>query len=238
MLSILFLGFLVGLQHAMEADHLAAIASLATRSRNLADSARRGAIWGLGHTLTLFLFGGAVLLADSLVPERIASGLEFMVGLMLVVLGADVLRRVVRERIHFHAHRHGTRQHFHAHAHEASKSHEADPHNHEHPERISLRPLLVGMMHGMAGSAALIVLALGAVEDPWQGLAFIAVFGFGSIVGMAMIGAVIGLPLRYSPRGLTWAHNGLKASIGLFTVGLGGYIMLNIGLAGGLFAQG
>jgi ABC-type nickel/cobalt efflux system permease component RcnA len=236
MTTILVLGFLVGLQHAMEADHLAAVASLATRSRSVVESARQGAVWGLGHTITLFLFGGAVLIADSFVPERLATALEFAVGVMLVLLGADVLRRVVRERVHFHAHRHGDTKHFHAHAHTKGADHASDPHEHRHPERQSWRPLLVGMMHGMAGSAALIVLALGAVQNPWQGLAYIAVFGIGSVAGMVIVGAAIGLPLRYSPRGLTWVHNGLRTAVGLFTVGLGGYVLFDTGIAGGLFA--
>jgi ABC-type nickel/cobalt efflux system permease component RcnA len=229
MLSILAIGFLIGLQHAMEADHLAAVASLATRSRGLIDTARQGAVWGLGHTLTLFAFGGAVLLADALVPETVASALELAVGVMLVVLGADVLRRVIRDRVHFHAHRHGTTEHFHAHSHPGDGDHDTDPHRHGHRKTLPLRALLVGMMHGMAGSAALILLALQTVTSPWEGLLYIAVFGIGSIVGMAVVGAAVSLPLRYSPHGLTWAHNGLKGLIGSFTVGLGGYIIYGSG---------
>ena len=86
----------------------------------------------------------------------------------------------------------------------------------------------------LAGSAALIVLALGTVQDPWLGLAYIAVFGIGSVVGMAIVGAAIGLPLRYSPRGLSWMHNGMKVSVGLLTIGLGGYIVFETGVASGL----
>ena len=234
MFSVLTLGFLIGLQHAMEADHLAAMASLATRSGSLRDTARQGAIWGLGHTLTLLFFGGAVLVADALVPERIASGLELAVGIMLTLLGADVLRRVIRDRIHFHAHRHGSNEHFHAHSHPGDVAHTDDPHHHGHPRRIPLRALFVGMMHGMAGSAALIMLALQTAKSPVQGLAYIAVFGFGSVVGMAVIGAIISLPLRYSPRGLTWLHNGLRGLVGLVTLGLGGYICFTIGM--GMYA--
>lgn len=234
MLSVLVLGFLVGFQHAMEADHLAAVASLATRSRGLIDTVRQGAVWGIGHTVTLFLFGGAVLLADQLVPEQVASGLELAVGLMLVVLGADVLWRVIRDRVHFHAHRHGRKEHFHAHSHRDAGDHASDPHHHTHAKKLPLRALFVGMMHGMAGSAALIVLALQAVQSPWQGLAYIALFGFGSVVGMAVVGAVISLPLRYSPHGLTWIHNGLKTAVGLFTLGLGGYVVVHSGLALGI----
>jgi len=236
MLSILVLGFLVGFQHAMEADHLAAVASLATRSRGLLDTVRQGAVWGIGHTLTLFLFGGAVLLADQVIPEKVASGLELTVGVMLILLGGDVLRRAIRDRVHFHAHHHGRREHFHAHSHPGAVDHESDPHRHSHMKKLPLRALIVGMMHGMAGSAALIVLALGSVESLWQGLAYIAIFGFGSVVGMAIVGAVISLPLRYSPRGLTWMHNGLKAAIGLFTVGLGFYMVYEVGFTGGLIA--
>ena len=234
MLSILALGFLIGLQHAMEADHLAAVASLATRSRGLLDTARQGAVWGLGHTVALFLFGGAVLIADTLVPERIAAALELAVGVMLILLGVDVLRRLVRDRVHFHAHRHGVTEHFHAHSHPGSGDHNTDLHRHSHRGKLPLRAFMVGLMHGMAGSAALIVLALQTVASPWQGLLYIAVFGFGSMVGMAVVGAVISLPLRYSPRGLTWAHNGLQALVGLSTIGLGGYIVYGIG--GGLFS--
>ena len=229
MLSILAIGFLIGLQHAMEADHLAAVASLATRSRGLIDTARQGAVWGLGHTLTLFAFGGAVLLADALVPEKVASALELAVGVMLVVLGTDVLRRVIRDRVHFHAHRHGNTEHFHAHSHPGDGLHDTDPHRHRHRKTLPVRALLVGMMHGMAGSAALILLALQTVTSPWEGLLYIAVFGIGSVVGMAVVGAAVSLPLRYSPRGLTWAHNGLKGTIGLCTVGLGSYIIYGSG---------
>lgn len=236
MLSILVLGFLVGLQHAMEADHLAAVASLATRSRGLLDTVRQGAVWGVGHTLTLFVFGGAVLLADRMIPEKLASGLEFAVGVMLILLGGDVLRRVIRERVHFHAHQHGRKEHFHAHSHREAGDHAKDPHHHTHAKKLPLRALFVGMMHGMAGSAALIVLALGTVDSVWQGLVYIAIFGFGSVVGMAIVGAVISLPLRYSPRGLTWVHNGLKTAIGVFTIGLGGYILYEVGTTSGLFA--
>lgn len=234
MLTIWLLGFLVGLQHAIEADHLAAVASLAARAHSLLDSARQGAVWGLGHALTLAVFGGAVLLADSLVPVKLAQGLELAVGLMLIALGFDLLRRLVRDRLHFHVHAHGAREHFHAHSHRRRVDHAQDPHHHEHPGGFPIRALLVGMMHGMAGSAALIVLALGVVESVWQGIAYILLFGFGSIMGMALLGAAISVPLRFSAKGLTWAHNGLKAVVGSFTMGLGAYMVYEIGFAGGL----
>ena len=232
--SVIFLGFLIGMQHAMEADHVAAVASLATHSRSLGQTARQGAAWGAGHALTLLLFGGLVLVMDTLVPERFAQGLELAVGFMLVLLGLDVLRRLVKERIHFHHHQHGTAVHFHAHSHEPGRPHSVDPHQHEHVEAFPLRALLVGMMHGMAGSAALIILTLNSVLSVTQGILYIALFGVGSIVGMALLAAVISLPLRYSSRSFTWAHNGLKAAVGLVTIGVGSKLIYELGIIQGL----
>jgi ABC-type nickel/cobalt efflux system permease component RcnA len=232
--SVIFLGFLIGMQHAMEADHVAAVASLATRSRSPGQTARQGAAWGAGHALTLFVFGGLVLVMDTLVPERFAQGLELAVGFMLVFLGLDVLRRLLRERVHFHQHRHGATVHFHAHSHTQRQAHADDPHQHEHLKAFPLRALLVGMMHGMAGSAALIILTLNSVLSVTQGILYIALFGVGSIVGMALLAAVISLPLRYSSRSFTWAHNGLKAAVGLVTIGVGSKLIYELGIIQGL----
>lgn len=233
--SVIFLGFLIGMQHAMEADHVAAVASLATRNRSIGETARQGAVWGVGHAMTLFLFGGLVLMMDALVPANFARGLELAVGIMLVLLGLDVLRRLMRERVHFHLHRHGETVHFHAHTHQSGQSHDADiSHQHQHPKTFPLRALLVGMTHGMAGSAALIILALDSVHSPAQGIVYIALFGFGSILGMAMLATAISLPLRYTSRSFTWAHNGLKAAVGIVTIGLGSMLIYQIGITQGL----
>lgn len=221
MSAVLLLGFLIGLQHAMEADHVAAVASLATRSRNLGETARQGLVWGVGHALTLFAFAGLVLTLDSVMPTRLAQGLELAVGLMLILLGLDVLRRLYRDRIHFHSHTHGHMTHFHAHSHAGCSDHAGDPHAHSHPQRFPLRALLVGMMHGMAGSAALILLTLETVVSPLQGMFYILLFGMGSIAGMGGLALIIALPIRYSVYTLNWAHNGLKVMVGCVTSGLG-----------------
>jgi ABC-type nickel/cobalt efflux system permease component RcnA len=221
MFSILILGLLLGLQHAMEADHLAAVASLTTRDSSLRDAARQGAAWGVGHSLTLLLVGGSVLLIDGIIGEQLSLLLESAVGVMLILLGADVLLRLWRKRVHFHVHSHDAETHFHAHSHAAGGRHEADPHHHRHTKKLPLRSLTVGMVHGMAGSAALIVFALGSVQSLWEGLAYIAIFGVGSIFGMTALAVIISLPLRWSARSLTWAHNGLTAGFGIFTLGLG-----------------
>lgn len=237
MIPVLLLGFLVGMQHALEVDHVAAVASLAARARTVGSVVRHGALWGLGHTLTLLGVGVLVVLLGSAVPEDLAALLEAGVGVMLVLLGLDLLRRLWRDRIHFHRHRHADGVvHLHAHSHAGETApHDPARHDHEHPQRLPLRTLAVGMMHGLAGSAALLILALASVQSPLTALLYIAVFGLGSIVGMAALSAVIAVPLSYSARVLTWAHRGLQASIGLATVAVGAWIVyanLAVTLAG------
>lgn len=228
--SVFLLGFLIGMRHALDADHLAAVASLATRTRSLERTVRLGAAWGLGHTLTLFLCGALVLVLDLAAPVRLAQGLELAVGIMLVALGADVLRRLAAERLHFHVHRHTDGEtHFHAHTHDPAAPHDPDRHHHEHPRGLPIRALLVGMVHGMAGSAALLLLTLETMRSVPLGLLYMLLFGAGSLVGMALLSAVIALPLRYSARTLTGLHNGLQALIGLGTVVLGLRLVCEIG---------
>ncbi len=222
MITLLILGFLIGMRHALEADHVAAVASLATRSQTIGETVRQGVAWGAGHTLTLFLFGSMVLMLDLAMPEIFVNYLEFGVGLMLIGLGADVLWRMARKRIHFHSHRHadGT-VHFHAHAH-TGRTH--DFHHHDHHHGFPARALIVGLMHGMAGSAALILLTLKTIPSPWVGLVYMALFGIGSMAGMAALSAAIAMPLRGSSRGLTWLHQGLQGIIGFVTLSLGVHI--------------
>jgi ABC-type nickel/cobalt efflux system permease component RcnA len=234
-ISLLSLGFLLGMRHALETDHVAAVASLATRSRSMGDTLRQGAVWGAGHTLTLFIFGSLVLLLDTVIPETLAQVLEFMVGLMLIGLGIDVLRRQLRERMHFHVHRHADGYlHFHVHSHAGEQVQAAVHHHHHHHGRFPLRALLVGMMHGMAGSAALILLTLQSVHSPLTGMLYILLFGVGSIAGMAALSAIIAVPLCYSTSSLRRAQNGLHALIGLATLYVGGMMVYHIGIAGGL----
>jgi ABC-type nickel/cobalt efflux system permease component RcnA len=226
--SILALGFFLGMRHALDADHLAAVATLATRSRTFGHAVLQGVAWGTGHTLTLMLFGGAVLVLGLALPERAVQALELAVGVMLVALGSDVLYRLWRERVHFHAHRHADGVgHFHAHSHRGERApHDAARHEHRHLRGFPGRALLVGMVHGMAGSAALILLSLETLRSPGLGLAYIAIFGLGSILGMAALSAAIAVPLRLSSRRLTRVHGGLSATIGLATVLLGCYIVI------------
>ncbi len=224
--TILFLGFLIGMRHALETDHVAAVAVLATRARSVRQALPLGLMWGLGHTLTLFVFGIAILLLGNQVPDYLGATLEGLVGVMLVVLGGDVVRRLIRERIHFHRHRHGSETgHFHAHSHAGEKVHDVNHHSHEHPAAMPLRALGVGIMHGMAGSAALILLTLQTVDSLSSGLLYIVLFGLGSMVGMAALSAAMAVPLRYAARSMTWAYSGLTAVLGLFSMGLGAFTL-------------
>ena len=223
MTSILVLGFLVGIRHAFEPDHIAAVASLANRTATLKQAIRQGAVWGLGHTLALFIVCGVVLALNTSISQQLAHYLEMAVGVMLVVLGADVIRRVYRDRVHFHAHNHrGGLTHFHAHSHkgETSTAHNSKSHSHQHKSEFPYRFLFVGLMHGMAGSAVLIVLAVQTSTSIWQGLLYVALFGLGSIIGMALFSAAITIPMR-NARALTRAHNGLQLAIGGSTAALG-----------------
>jgi ABC-type nickel/cobalt efflux system permease component RcnA len=233
--SILLLGFLLGMRHALEPDHLAAVATLATRSRSVAQTMGLGVAWGMGHTLTLMLFGGAVLLLGLALPIRAASALELGVGVMLALLGADVLYRLWRDRVHFHLHHHpGGVAHVHAHSHRDERApHDPARHRHRHLRDFPVRALLVGMVHGMAGSAALILLSLEAVGSVSWGLAYIAIFGVGSILGMALLSLAIAVPLRLTSRRLTGFYDSLSAAVGLATVLLGCYMVYRIGFGDG-----
>ncbi len=223
MLSVLFLGFVIGLQHALEADHVAAVSSLVCGKSGATRIARHGAIWGLGHTLVLVVFGGGVLFLKMTIDDGFANGLEFGVGVMLVALGGNVLYRLWRQKIHFHAHRHSNGNlHIHAHSHRHDPDpHDLSPHAHEHRKTAWARTFLVGLMHGMAGTAALVVLTATTFEAPGLGFVFIAVFGVGSIIGMVALSAVIAVPISLTARSLTRVNTGIQAAVGLATIAIG-----------------
>jgi sulfite exporter TauE/SafE len=233
MLTWMTLGFLIGLQHALEADHIAAVASLASDKTGLRRIVRHGALWGLGHAISLGAFGGVVFALKLSLSSNLASALEFAVGAMLVFLGGRVIYRVVRERIHFHVHRHaGGEAHFHAHSHTGDVTdHRASAHAHVHPDGSWKRSLSVGMMHGLAGSAALVALSAATASTPLAGLVFMVLFGIGSVLGMAAFSAVIAVPLTLTARTLTWANRGLQVIAGLVAFGFGLHIMYETGTA-------
>ncbi|MHC2333819.1 HoxN/HupN/NixA family nickel/cobalt transporter [Bradyrhizobium sp. USDA 4454] len=221
MFAILSLGFLLGMQHALEPDHIAAVSSIAARRTQVGDIVKHGLTWGLGHTLTLFIFAGAAILLGRAIPETVSAPIETAVGIMLVGLGAHVWWRLWRDRVHFHTHSHGDgATHFHAHSHAG----ETLPHvraAHSHVHSFRWRTLLVGLMHGMAGSAALLVLTVSQAPNPAIGLGYVALFGIGSMIGMGVLSSVIAVPLAASARWLTWANRGLQVAVGAVTIAIG-----------------
>jgi high-affinity nickel permease len=221
MFGILGLGFLLGMQHALEADHIAAVSSIAARRSSVRDIVRHGLSWGLGHTLTLFAFAGAAILLGHAIPEHVARPLEACVGVMLVGLGAHLLWRLWRERVHIHGHRHGDGpMHLHVHSHAADPL----PHTqslHAHGHGIRWRTLMVGLIHGMAGSAALVVLAASQATSPALGVAYILLFGIGSMLGMGALSSLIAVPIAASAKWLTWANRSLQVAVALITIGIG-----------------
>ena len=227
MFSILMLGFVVGMRHALEADHLAAVSAMASQDLDSKRAWQMGSAWGLGHTITLFLFGGLVLIVGGNISEQVAWVLHAAVGVTLILLGADVIRRLITNRVHYHLHRHGNADpHFHAHSHRHDKHHDRSTHHHEHG--FPTRALFVGLVHGMAGSAALIAITLQSVESIALGLGYIALFGLGSIVGMALLATIIAIPLQASAKKLTWMHNGLQAGIGILTMVVGSSAIIQL----------
>jgi len=221
MFAILSLGFLLGMQHALEADHIAAVSSIAARRTEVGDIVKHGLTWGLGHTLTLLVFAGAAILLGHAIPEQVAGPLETAVGVMLVGLGAHLLWRLWRDRVHLHAHRHDDGMvHIHAHSHAGETvPHERAPHTHAHGFRW--RTLLVGLMHGMAGSAALLVLTVSQAPSAAAALGYIALFGIGSMIGMGLLSTVIAVPIAISARWLTRANGVLQGAVGLASIAIG-----------------
>ena len=214
---ILGLGFLVGMQHALEPDHIAAVSSIAARDTRMADIVKHGLTWDFGHSLTLFSFAGAAIVLGWAIPDIVAQPLEAAVGIMLVGLGAHVLWRLWRDSVPFHRHRGGVRL-IHAHANASDRLGAAED---EREHGFRWRSLAVGLMHGMAGSAALLILAVSQVADPMQGVAYVMLFGLGSMIGMGVLSIVIAVPLIASGRLFTSLNRGLQTAVGLATIGIG-----------------
>ncbi|MEW6362660.1 MAG: urease accessory protein [Acidobacteriota bacterium] len=217
-IPLLGIGFLLGLQHAIEADHLAAVSAIVSEKKKLLSASLIGGLWGLGHTVSLFLAGCAVILLKMQIPESAENYLEGSVGIMLVLLGFNAMRKFFQaEKIHVHRHKHGTREHAHLHIHTSETN---EQHHH-----ISLRAILVGMIHGLAGSAALMLLILPAIPSPLLALFYILVFGLGSISGMMAMSFLIGLPLYLTANRFAFLHKGLRLTASLFSLGLGAVLI-------------
>jgi sulfite exporter TauE/SafE len=210
--SILAYSLVFGLKHALEPDHLAAVSTIALEHKSLIGSSLVGAVWGLGHTLSLLLAGLAVILLGFDLREEYLSPVELIVALMLIGLGARALWILWRQRkTAISAEQYGMLNHAHT------------RHNHRQSvwERIGVRPLLIGMVHGLAGSAALLLLLIPVIPSTALKIVYILVFGAGSILGMVIMSCMVGLPARLMAARFLKMSLAIRALAGLFSLGFG-----------------
>ena len=230
--AVLAFGLILGFKHATEADHVVAVSSIVSEHRKLGKVAMIGGLWGLGHTLMLVIVGMFVLALGIAIPEHISRYLEFAVGLMIIGLSGMALTRALRNRgdVHVHTHSHGGTKHSHIHFHEHGTEHQGEPSQHSHSiRRMGLKPLLVGAMHGLAGSAALTLLVLTQVRSFWLGMSYLLIFGLGSVLGMMVVSVIIGLPFAMSARRLSNLTRGLQMAAGLVGIAFGCWYAYSVG---------
>jgi high-affinity nickel-transport protein len=250
--SMAFLGFFLGMRHATDPDHVVAVTTIVSRERRVGRAAGIGILWGLGHTVTIFVVGGAILLFDVVIPPRIGLTMEFSVAVMLVFLGVLSLTPIVRslrgslsrDAAEVHVHAHGEFGHGHAHGHEFDGyGHAEDAPPVARRDRWfgrrslyqALRPLAIGVVHGLAGSAAIALLVLTTIRDARWGVVYLGVFGIGTIAGMMLITAAISLPFAYTSRRLSGLNRSLGVVSGVLSLGFGLCLIYQIGFVEGLF---
>ena len=229
-ITALSVGFVLGLRHALDPDHIVAVSTIVSECKSLKRSSLVGTFWGLGHTLSLLLVGLAVVSFKLNLSERVAGWLEFIVAIMLVALGIRALVTALRGwKLHAHTHEHDGQKHVHLHVHRPG---EASIHSHRHILGVGIRPFIVGMVHGLAGSAGLMLLVLATIPSAIVGMLYIAVFGVGSIGGMILMSSVISLPFLLIGRRLSLLGTVLQAAVGVLSLGFGLYLVWQYGMNG------
>jgi high-affinity nickel permease len=257
-LTILAIGFVLGTRHATDPDHVIAVSTIVTRERSIAKAGLIGVLWGIGHTLTILAVGAGIILLDLAIPARIGLTMEFCVGLMLILLGVLNLSGAMKwisEKFspahplvvgeHAHIHEHGAKLHFHWHSHAPRREHHAES---LAPPRWleksfaglslyqALRPLFVGIVHGLAGSAAVALLVLSTIREPKWAVLYLLVFGIGTIAGMMLITIFIALPLSFAGFRFTWLNRALVTGSGIVSLAFGLFVCYQIGFVDGLFS--
>lgn len=240
LVSILFLGFFLGMRHATDADHVIAVTTIVSRQRSTLAAAMIGVFWGLGHGLTLLVVGGSIVLFGIVIPQRLGMSFELCVALMLIVLGALNLRginRGIRDAVHDHTHARGEPSHDHDHAEKAGESARLDNWFGQFDFYRAVRPLSIGVVHGLAGSAAVALLVLPMIHDPVWAMAYLLIFGVGTIAGMMFITAAIAVPVSYSAGRFQAFHSRIGVAAGLLSLGFGLFLVYEIGFVDGLFTR-
>lgn len=225
-MSILLLGVIVGFQHALEADHVAAVSTIVAEESSARRILGHGVVWAIGHMLTITICIALVLLFGGAIDETYSHFMELAVGLMVCGLGLRLIYRQFRDGIRFSIHRHSDGLvHFHAHDAGAESQPAGGGHaGHGHKGHGSLTSLAIGMVHGMAGSAALLVLAVTATGSAVAAMGYVGSFAVGSILGMAMLTGLIALPLRSLNR-MRWVPACMRVSMGLIAIAVGGSVV-------------
>jgi ABC-type nickel/cobalt efflux system permease component RcnA len=255
-LSIIAVGFFLGMRHATDPDHVIAVTTIVSRQRNLLKAALTGIFWGIGHTFTILVVGTAIILFDVVIPARIGLSMEFSVGLMLIVLGGMNIASFMRTAraiappgkeshlVHSHAHTHGDLVHDHAHTHNP----ETHSHTHQTPltllDRLfgkiglyqQLRPLVVGIVHGLAGSAAVALLILTTIRNPHWAIVYLLVFGAGTVGGMMLITMSIASAFKFFGKKNEKLSHRLGLASGVLSLAFGLFLAYQIGFANGLFS--
>lgn len=255
LLSILLLGFFLGVRHATDSDHVVAVTTIVSRQRSVSGAAFTGLCWGIGHTLTLLVVGGAIVLFGIVIPERLGLSFEFCVALMLIVLGVINLRatwrtvRALRDESsahrHVHVHHDGDCIHTHPHGHEpGTHGHQEDAVASARLDRWfgqikgywNIRPIVIGTVHGLAGSAAIALLVLPLIHNAIWSMAYLLIFGLGTIAGMMLITAAIAVPMTYTTR-FQFFNRHLGTAAGVLSVAFGLFLVYHIGFVDGLFTR-
>jgi sulfite exporter TauE/SafE len=227
--TILAMGFVLGIKHAIEPDHVIAVSTIASQSKKLYRSTLAGVFWGIGHTSTLFLTGIILILMKGEIPEKWAMSLEFLVGIMLVYLGLSTILSF--KNIHVHQHEQNGIEHtqYHSHLHKGDHKH-----NHSQNNVSYIKSMLIGFVHGLAGSGAMVLLTMSTVNSVWEAIFFILIFGVGTVIGMLFFTTIIGIPFVYSAKKVN-LNKTLTRITGVISTVFGIYYMYNLGITEGLF---
>jgi high-affinity nickel-transport protein len=258
-LAIIALGFFLGMRHATDPDHVIAVSTIISRERSILKAGLIGVLWGCGHTLTIVAVGAAIILFGLAIPVRVGLTMEFSVGLMLILLGILNLTGVMKwlsekfspahpkiEGEHAHFHQHGANIHLHWHSHGPANEHHGE--SLAPPRRLAeplaklglfhaLRPLLVGIVHGLAGSAAVALLVLKTIRDPKWAVLYLLVFGIGTVAGMMLITAAIAFPFSFAGYKFASLNRTLITASGLVSLVFGLFVAYHIGFVEGLFTS-
>jgi ABC-type nickel/cobalt efflux system permease component RcnA len=235
--AVLGVGLMFGLKHATEVDHVVAVSTIVSQHRSVLRSALVGALWGAGHTAALLVTGVVVLSLRIAIPQQISNWLEFGVALMIIGLGSIALWRALRKRsdVHVHEHSHDGLSHVHIHFHEKNTRH-SEERKHTHAvSAIGIKPVLIGTMHGLAGSGALTLLVLTQIKSAWIGFLYLTIFALGSIAGMLLMSGLIGLPFALTSRGSSDVHHSLQTAAAGLSIAFGLWYAYETGFASGLF---